>query len=220
MNTSEQTWLERAREIYLKRQEELINRAGSTWRIVLYRDGSVERDTEERSRVDILFDIPIPQYYFNLKSRLLFCYNNGHANVMIPKRLREVKLKERGAKLRGWKNETGITLMNAFVCKSDDYLIVFSRNAKGLQMVKAVSLHQKAPHQNMDAKGNVFVKDASPYKWMIVPKEFRPILLPIISRDSSPGIELNNYRHAELLRKLDLFASDLSPSPIIKKFPQ
>lgn len=213
-------WLERAQEIYLRRQGDRIGRAGSTWRIVLYKDGSVERDTEERVRVDILYDIPIPQYYFNLKSRLLFCYNNGHANVMIPKRLREVKLKEKGSKLRGWKNEPGIFLQQAFVCKEDDYLVIFSSNAEGVKMVKAVSLHRKRPHQAMDAKGNVFVKDARPYRWMVVPKELRPILLPIIFHDSGPGIELMKYGHAHLLEEIMAFAEELNPAPIIREFPK
>ena len=220
MNSSNRNWLERAQEIYLRRQKERTERDGTIRRIVLFRDGKVARDTAERDWQDILYNIPIPPCYYNKQSRLLFCYNNGYANVMIPRILLEDKLKAKGVKSNGFKNEPGLVLMNAFVCRKDDYLVIFSSNAEGIRMVKARCLNERSYNEAMNAKGYIFVKDARPYKWMVVPKELRPILLPIIRHDSSPGIELVKYGHAHLLEEIMAFAAELNPAPIIREFPK
>lgn len=220
MNIPIKTRLEYAQDIYLKRQANFISKTGTTRKIVLYREGKVAKDTEERHWADVIYNIPIPPYYFNKQSLMLFCYSNGHANVMIPCVVLESKLKAKGIKSNGYKDEPGLSLMNVFVCHKEDYLVILSRTPSGTKMVKAASLLHRKPHTNMHAAGNVFVKDATPYKWMVIPKELKHILQPIICHNSGPGTELAKYPYASLLEEIEIFADTLEPSPIIRKFRQ
>ena len=213
--------LEHALAVYAKRQHDVVTKPGSTRRIVLYRDASVAKDTRERDWEDILFDIPIPQYYFNKPSRLLFCYNNGHVNVMRPKTLLEDKLKLKGIKARGFKQAPGLVLMNAFVCKDSDFIVIYSYDAEGVPHVKAMELKSRKVHEkSMDAAGNIFVKESRPYKWMVIPHELQHLIRPVFQRTTSIGTPLSHFANAALLDKLAEEISDLAPDAIIKVTPR
>lgn len=213
--------LEQALAVFEKRQHDVVTKPGSTRRIVLYRDASVAKDTKERAWEDILFDIPIPQYYFNKPSRLLFCYNNGHVNVMRPKTLLEDKLKLKGIKAHGFKQAPGLVLMNAFVCKDSDFIVIYSYDAGGVPHVKAMELKSRKVHErSMDAAGNIFVKESRPYKWMVIPHELQHLIRPIFQRTTGIGTPLSHFANAALLDKLAEKISDLAPDAIIKVSPR
>lgn len=213
--------LEHALSVYEKRHSDVLTKPGSTRRIVLYRDGSVAKDTKERAWEDILYDIPIHQYYFNKPGRLLFCYNNGHVNVMRPKSLLESKLKLKGVKANGFKQAPGLQLMNAFVCKESDIIVIYSCDGEGRPHIKAMELKNRNVHENtMNAAGNTFVKDARPYKWMVLPHELWHLVRLILQRGTSIGTPLSSFENAHLLERLDKEVSDNAPCAIIKAWPK
>lgn len=213
--------IEHALAVYKKRHTDIVTKRGSTRRIILYRDGSVAKDTKERGWEDILFDIPIPQYYFNKPSRLLFCYNNGHVNVMRPKSLLEGKLKIKSVKSNGFKQAPGLVLMNTFVCKDSDFIVIYSYDAEGVPHVKAMELKDRNVHEDsMHAAGNVFVKESRPYKWMVIPHELQHLIRQIKQRGTSIGIPISDFTNAELLDKLADMVEDCAPCAIIKRFPK
>lgn len=212
---------EKIAEEYRKRSNAVAEREGTVYKIVMYRDGKVSRDVEERSYEDVKFNVPIRPYYYNKKSRLLFCYDNGHVNVMIPWVLLNGKLKAKGLKSNGFKRNTQATLSKVIVCHRDDYLVICSYGGDGKKYIKAMPLEERTPHEAMDAAGNIFVKDARPYKWMIVPKALVYTISPIIYKSTCIG-DLQE-KHSALITALfrqNSIAEDLHPRPVEQLDPK
>ena len=106
--------------------------------------------------------------------------------------------------------------MNVFVCKKSDFLVALSYASDGTtKLVRADRIEKRASHGSMVTPGNEIIKGARPYRWMIVPGELERIVKPILRSGSHAGIPLESYKYTELLDKLDNFAKDLSPAPII-----
>lgn len=206
---------EKIAESYRKRSEEVAEKVGTVYKIVLYKDGKVARDVEERFYADVLYNIPIRRYYYNMKSRLLFCYDNGHVNVMIPWKLLNGKLKMKGLKSNGFKRDSDAYLLKVMVCRKDDYLVICSYGSDGKKYIKAMPLEKREDHDSMNAAGNVFVKDARPYKWMVVPKELVYIIAPIIYKSTNIGVMQD--KHSALVAALfrqNAVAMELQPRPV------
>lgn len=218
MNYGKMITIEQVQRIYLQRQEEVAGRTGTIRRIVLYNDGNVCKDSEERGYEHILYDIPVPPYYYNLKSRLLYCYADGHVNIMTPKTIFDNQLRNGGIKKNGFNTKKGIQLMNVFVCKEDDFLVVFSLSADGkTRLVRADRIKKRKSHGSMVTPGNEIIREARPYKWMVIPGELERIVKPILRTGHHAGIPLEAYAYAGLLGALDQFTGDLTLAPIIAK---
>ena len=202
-------------EAYRKRGEAVAARVGTVYKIVLYRDGKVARDVEERPYTDVKFNIPIHPYYYNKKSRLLFCYDNGHVNVMIPWVLLNGKLKLKGLKSNGFKQDTKASLLKVMVCHRDDYLVICSYGGDGKKYIKAMPLEERPWYEAMQAAGNIFVKDARPYKWMVVPKSLVYTIAPIIYKSTCIGAlqEKHSALVAALFRQ-NAVTREMQPRPI------
>ena len=202
-------------EAYRKRSEAVAEKTTTTYRIVLYKDAKVARDVAERSYADVLYNIPIRPYYYNKKSRLLFCYDNGHVNVMVPWVLLNSKLKIKGLKSNGFKTDTVATLARVMVCHKDDYLVICSYGGDGKKYIKAMPLEHRKPHGAMDAAGNIFVKDARPYRWMVVPKSLVYTIAPIIGKTTDIGcLQENHSALVAALFRQNKAAMELQPRPM------
>ncbi|MBQ3217935.1 MAG: hypothetical protein IJB33_03585 [Akkermansia sp.] len=200
---------------YRKRYEAVAEKAGTVPKIVLYRDGKVSRDVEEREYADVLYNIRIHPYYYNKKSRLLFCYDNGHVNVMTPRDLLNGKLKEKGLKSNGYKTNTEASLVKVIVCRHDDYLVMCSYGGDGKKYIKAMPLEGRSSHGDMHLAGNIFVKDARPYKWLVVPGELVYTIKPIICKTTHIGYLQELHRSlVDALLAENAAAMELKPSPI------
>lgn len=211
---------EKIAEAYRKRSDAVGEKDGTIYKIVLYKDGKVTRDVEERPYTDVLFNIPIRPYYYNKKSRLLFCYDNGHVNVMIPWELLNRKLKIKGLKSNGFKMDTQASLLRVLVCHKDDYLVICSYGGDGKRYIKAMPLENRTTHEAMHAAGNIFVKDARPYQWMVVPKSLSHTIAPIVYRTTCIGDfqEKHSSLVAALFRQ-NTFANEMQPRPMEQLVP-
>lgn len=218
MNMRREMTMEEALAAYQRRGEEASRRNQSKtvgW-IILYNDekAHVVRDVKPREYVDVLYNIPIYSWHKKKSARLLYCYDNGHVNVMCPPVLLNGKLRNTRLKQRGYKRN-GCNLMRVFVCDKDDYIVICSRDSKGCSYIKAQSLSTRTTHEMMDASGNFFVKDGSPYKWMIVPKELKEWLRTIILNNSSIGYPITVYtRYADLMA-FEKCIAELFPPAIV-----
>lgn len=208
-------------EAYRARSEAVAAKARTVYKIVLYKDGKVSRDVEEREYVDVLYNIRIRPYYYNKKSRMLFCYDNGHVNVMTPYELLNRKLKIKGLKSNGFKMDTDASLHKVCVCHKDDYLVICSYGGDGKKYIKAMPLENRKSHGNMDAAGNIFVKDARPYRWLVVPKTLAYTIAPIICKTTSIGYLQEEHRAlVEALLTQNETAMELEPHPVEQLEPR
>lgn len=206
---------EKIAEAYRKRSIAVAERVGTICKIVLYNDGKAARDVEERPYTDVLYNIPIRPYYYNKKSRLLFCYDNGHVNVMIPWVILKGKLKEKGLKSNGFKLDTEASLLKVMVCHKDDYLVICSYGGDGKKYIKAMPLEKRTCHEAMQAAGNIFVKDARPYKWLVVPKALAYTIAPIIYKTTCIGdLQENHSALVKALFRQNIEAMELQPRPV------
>lgn len=218
MTTHREMTLDEALAAYQKRGEEarLLTSKTVRW-IVLYNDeeAHVSRSVGPRDHVDILYNIPVHPCHMNKSSRLLFCYDNGHVNVMNPgELLSKGMLRNHRMKKRGY-NRDGSKLMKVFVCDKNDYIVICSRDSKGRSYIKAQSLSSRTAHVTMSTPGNIFVEDGTPYKWMIVPKELKEWVRPIQQRDTRIGYPLEGYtRYADLV-EFEKLTAELSPPVIV-----
>ncbi len=218
MNTHREMTLEEVLAAYQKRGEETVlrNQSKTVGWIVLYNDekAHVTRDVKPHDYIDVLYNIPIYSWHKNKPARLLFCYDNGHVNVMCPQVLWKDKLRTTRMKQGGY-NRKGCKLMRVFVCDKNDYIVICSRDSKGRSYIKAQSLSSRTDHGSMNAAGNEFVKEGTPYKWMIVPKELKEWVRPIQQRDTRIGSPLEGYtRYADLV-EFEKLAAKLSPPVIV-----
>lgn len=160
--------------------------------ITLYKNGKVSLQSapvSDRAEPDdeVLSSIPVGAEYNKANGRLLFCYDNGHVNVMTPGRLKREKL-TRDKKLysNGYyiSEEKDVKMLYAFVCHKDDYLVIRSRKANGKEMIKAVQLSNYTSHDAMQTKGNRFLKQelATPISMQIVPASHMSFIYDIISK--------------------------------------
>lgn len=202
-------------EAYRKRSDSVAEKVGTVYKIVLYKDGKVARDVEERLYTDVLYNIPIRQYYYNKKSRLLFCYDNGHVNVMVPWGLLNGKLKAKGLKSNGFKLDSNASLLKVMVCHKDDYLVICSYGRDGKKYIKAMPLENRTCHEAMHAAGNIFVRDARPYKWMVVPKPLMYTIAPIIYKTTCIGdLQENHVALVAALLTQNAAAMEFLPRPV------
>lgn len=208
-------------EAYRKRSEAVAGNTNTTYKIVLYKDGKVSRDVAEREYVDVLYNIRIPPYYYNKKSRLLFCYDNGHVNVMTPHELLNNKLKQKGLKSNGYKMNTAASLAKVIVCRREDYLVICSYGGDGKKYIKAMPLEHRTSHGNMHAAGNIFVKDACPYRWLVVPQALVYTITPIICKTTYIGHLQEQHRPlVDALLAQNELAMGLSPRPVEQLEPR
>ncbi len=206
---------EKIADAYRKRSVAVAEKVGTVYKIVLYNDGKVARDVAERPYIDVLYNIPIRPYYYNKKSRLLFCYDNGHVNVMTPWVLLNGKLKAKGLKSNGFKKDSGTSLLKVMVCHKDDYLVICSYGGDGKKYIKAMPLENRTSHEAMQAAGNLFVKDARPYKWMIVPKSLVYTIGSIIFKSTCIGdLQENHSALVAALFRQNTEAEEMQPRPI------
>lgn len=218
MNTHREMTLEEALAAYQKRMEKARLMTSKTVRwIVLYNDeeAHVSRAVEPRDYVDVLYNIPVHPWHMNKPSRLLFCYDNGHVNVMSPgELLSKGMLRNHRVKKRGY-NRNGCKLMRVFVCDKNDYIVICSRDSKGCSYIKAMPLSSRTAHASMSTPGNIFVENGTPYKWIIVPKELKEWIRPIQLRDTRIGYPLEGYtRYADLV-EFEKLTAELSPPVIV-----
>ena len=208
-------------EAYRKRSEAVAEKINTVYKIVLYKDAKVARDVEEREYADVLYNIPIHPYYYNKKSRLLFCYDNGHVNVMVPWELLNRKLKIKGLKSNGFKMSDTVSLLKVMVCHKDDYLVICSYGRDGKKYIKAMPLENRTTHEAMDAAGNIFVKDARPYRWMVVPKTLVYTIAPIIYKTPCIGdLQENHKALVAALFRQNKAAMELQPRPLEQLEPK
>lgn len=202
-------------EAYCKRSVAVAEKVGTVYKIVLYNDGKVARDVEERLYKDVFYNIPIRPYYYNKKSRLLFCYDNGHVNVMMPWALLNGKLKAKGLKSNGFKLNAEVSLMKVIVCHKDDYLVICSYGGDGKKYIKAMPLENRTWHEAMHAAGNIFVKDARPYKWMVVPGALAYTIAPIVYKTTCIGdLQANHSALVSAVFRQNAVAMELQPCPV------
>lgn len=207
------------RKVFEQRASEVANKRGTTRYIILYKDGHVSRDKKTRGYEDFRFEIPIPQFYYNLKSRLLFCYDNGKVNVMTPQQLFEKKLSREGIKQDGYNIQTGVNLVNVFVCREDDFLVIYSTDGMGNQYVRADAIEFRKPHKTMHTPGNQFTDGTRPYRWLILPNTMRWLVAPILKRGNHSGCLLKDYKYSTQLEYIHTLQDELEPPAVIKCTP-
>ena len=126
------------------------------------------RSSGNRNCSALLCCIDIPSYYYNKsQARLLFCYSNGHVNIVNPKELLELKLHRPGVKSNGFSPKAPLTRI--FICNKTDWLAICCRTAPGQEYLHLFPLAERTVHKTMSAAGNQFVKDAHPYRWQVIP---------------------------------------------------
>lgn len=210
--------LEEAQAAYLKRVEDVQQLKSTTVRwIVLYNDedAHVTRAVEPHDYIDVLYNIPIHPWHMNKPSRLLYCYDNGHVNVMSPgDLLSKGKLRNHRLKKSGY-NRKGCNLMGVFVCDKDDYIVICSRDSKARAYIKAMPFSTRDTHDSMSTPGNIFVREGAPFKWMIVPKELKEWIYPISLRNTGLGYPLEGYTRYKDLIAFEKWASKLPAPPIV-----
>lgn len=202
-----------------KLASDLEKKSGTTRYIVLHKDGNAARCKKAWGYEQFLFEIPIPQFYNNLKSRLLFCYDNGRVNVMIPKQLFDDKIWNEGIRKNGYNKKEGVTLMNVFVCSEDDFLVIYSSDAKGEPYIRADELQLRNSHKTMHTPGNLFIRDMRPYRWVVVPKRMRWLVEPILKKGIHSGIPLKDYKYAEYIEYIHKMTDEMNPRAIIRLKP-
>ena len=211
--------MEEAQAAYLKRVEDVQRLKSTTIRwIILYNDedAHVTRAVEPYEYVDVLYNIPIYPWHMNKSSRLLYCYDNGHVNVMSPgDLLSKGKLRNHRLKKSGY-NRNGCNLMRVFVCNKDDYIVICSRDAKGKAYIKAMPLSTRTTHDSMNTPGNIFVKEGTPYRWILVPAELKKWILPIVMKINDIGYPLNTYNRFQDLIEFEKWALTVEYPPIVR----
>ena len=160
------------------------------WRhISLYRDGSASQQKQAADAADVLFNIPVSTAHKKKTARLLLCYSNGCVNVLNPRDVIETKLTKPGKRYANGFNQTeDATLLAAFVCEAEDYLVIRSCKENGREMLKAVCIAPYKVHnpQSMHTRGNTFVKEelATTRAYHLVPGEHNSFIYSIISRSA------------------------------------
>ncbi len=203
---------------YRARSEAVAEKHRSTRWISLYKDGTVARDVVDRANTDVLYNIPIDTFYLNQKSRLLFCYNDGHVNAMITKELFEKKLKEKGFKSRGFKRDTVRTLVRVIVCHEEDYLVICSKSGR---YIKAIQVKNIRVHKTMDAGGIQCLTDEDPTRWLVAPRELNVTIKPILYKSPVPGKLTDKHRSlVDALLAQNELAMELSPRPVEQLEPR
>lgn len=214
--------IEKALRSYTERVEKMnVKRCRTIRWIALREDGCVSRETQALDYKNVCFNIPIYPLYRNKQGRLLFCYDDGRVNVIDIKEVFKDKLREKGLKKNGYNKKDGRKLLRAFVCDKDDYLVICSIDAAGKKFIKAELLDKRTPHPNMLTPGNLFVKDARPYKWMVFPGTLKDWLKPIILNGrTDKGTPLESYASFAQLVELDQCAAEMNPPAIVCVQPQ
>lgn len=216
MNGRREMTLKEAQSAYLNRVEEIHQLQSKTVRwVCLYNDDEahVARHKMRYENDNVLFNIPIYPWHNNKQARMLFCYANGHVNVLNPYNLLKDKLRYEGFKKSGYNKSS--QLMRVFVCDKKDYLVICSRNSQGFPYIKAVSLDSRTVHASMCAMGNIFVKEGTPYRWMLVPWELKSWIRPIILRNTGLGYPLEEYIRYKDLIEFEKWASKVSTPPMV-----
>ncbi|MBR5878552.1 MAG: hypothetical protein IKY91_03290 [Akkermansia sp.] len=169
---------------------------GTIRHIILYHDGGVARGRKEESCSNVLYNISVPQSYYNkTKARLLFCYNNGRVAVLNPWKLLSQggKLHNTGKVSNGYNKEEGVLLTDVFLCNKTDYLVTVGRKKNGDKTIKAQCLEGRSDHgaKSMDLLGNIFLKqeEASVISYHVVSGEDVDEISDIIfkPKSSAPG---------------------------------
>lgn len=192
-----------------------MRQSQKTWQyITLYEDGSASRHYKKSDAVDVFKSIPVGAEYKGASARLLLCYDNGHVNSVVPKKIIDNKLKERGKRYKyGFNSKDGVNLLRALVCDKDDYLVIFSRRANGMEMLKAVKVDKYCcssikKRVSMDSKGILVVRPelAITYDMMIVPEADKAYISEIITNASDkygPGHAANSELCREAMMYLN-----------------
>ena len=169
---------------------------GTTRHIILYHDGGVARGRQAESCSNVLYNISVPQSYYNkTKARLLFCYNNGRVAVYNPWKLLSSggKLSKPGKVSNGYVKEDGVILSDIFLCNKTDYLVTVGRKKNGNKTIKAQCLECRSDHgeKNMKLLGNIFLRqeEANVISYHVVPDEDEDEISDIIfnPKSSAPG---------------------------------
>lgn len=169
---------------------------GTIRHIILYHDGGVARGRKEESCSNVLYNISVPQSYYNkTKARLLFCYNNGRVAVYNPWKLLSQggKLSKPGKVSNGYVKDDDVILSDVFLCNKMDYLVTVGRRKNGDKTIKAQCLECRSDHgeKNMKLLGNIFLKqeEASVISYHVVPGEDVDEISAIIfnPKSSAPG---------------------------------
>lgn len=187
---------------------------GTIRRIILYQDGGVARGRKDESCSNVLYNISVPQCYYNkTKARLLFCYDNGRVAIYNPWKLlsRGGKLSKPGKVSNGYVKEDRVKLTDVFLCNKTDYLVIVGRKKNGDKTIKAQCLECRSDHgeKNMKLLGNIFLKqdEASVISYHVVLGEDVDEISDIIVRplSNAPGFVLheNGLLHMpEIVRAL------------------
>lgn len=158
--------------------------------ITLYTDGSVSQQKKAQGGENVLLNIPVGNDYKKKSDRLLLCYDNGCVNVLNPSDVINKKLNDKKRKYaNGYNNGGDVKLLKALVCHVDDYLILRSRKANGMEMLKAVQIskaYRVHGANSMQTRGNLFIKPelAVPYDMEIVPSLDEGFIKAIVCKPS------------------------------------
>lgn len=140
----------------------------------------------------MLFNIPVSSSYRKKSARLLLCYDNGRVNVLNPRDVIEMRLLKNGRRYSGGFDASGeATLLAAFVCRAEDYLVIRSRKQDGREMLKAVCIEpcKVRNPQSMSGRGVTFVRPelARTVALHLVPAEHNSFIYKIIARSDKCG---------------------------------
>ena len=150
----------------------------------------------------MLCSIDIPTYYFNKsRARLLFCYDSGHVNIMNPMEQLNTKLHRPGIKYNGYSQKA--RLARVFVCNKTDKLAIFCRNGSSQESLHIFSLENRTVHKTMNAAGNEFIKNLTPFRWQVIPGIIADYLLPKRKQHVLPQANELYTQIKSLLTKLE-----------------
>lgn len=192
-----------------------ITQSQKPWQyITLYADGSASKHYKKSDAADVFMSIPVGAEYKGASARLLLCYDNGHVNSVVPKTIIDNKLKDRGKRyMNGFNTSEGVKLLRALVCDKEDYLVIFSRRANGMEMLKAVKVDKYCcssirKRVSMKSKGILVVRPelAETYDMMIVPEADKAYISEIITNASDKygsGHAANSELCREAMRYLN-----------------
>jgi hypothetical protein len=163
-----------------------------------YKDGSWSFQSKSKAD-DPDFYKEILLYADDKDKHLLMCYDNGHMNVIVPKKVKSKK--DSGKKYKnGWNQEAEI--IKLFAANPYDLIAAFSKDlSSGLDMIKLHEVAHFNPVASIQSKGLTIINNklGQVFEYKLVDVAYRQglsgLIEPKAKTSSSLGIPLKSINH-------------------------
>jgi hypothetical protein len=163
-----------------------------------YKDGSWSFQSKSKAD-DPDFYREILLYADDKEKHLLMCYDNGHMNVIVPKKVKSKK--DSGKKYKnGWNQEAEI--IELFAANPYDLIAAYSKDlSSGLDMIKLHEVAHFNPVASIQSKGLTIINNklGQVFEYKLVDVAYRQglsgLIEPKAKTSSSLGIPLKSINH-------------------------